>query len=88
MIVYIGGLLVAGTPLVLGLVALLLGRKEDYPEILRSVFWRRGRHLCLRARPVQAVTQQLDVAPSGDAASISSLALADMLFTGPPCQDF
>ena len=68
MIVYIGGLVVAMTPLVLGLVALVLGRKEDYPEILRSVFWRRGRRLCLCARNV---TWQLDVA-------------ADVLLACPP----
>jgi hypothetical protein len=29
------------TPLVLGLVALLRGRPEDYPEILRALFWRK-----------------------------------------------
>lgn len=34
------GLLVAGTPLVLGLVALLRGRREDIPAILRAL--RRG----------------------------------------------
>jgi hypothetical protein len=36
------GLVVAGTPLVLGLVALMRGRREDIPAILRAVFRRKG----------------------------------------------
>jgi hypothetical protein len=45
MIAYIGFVIVVATPLVLGVLALLRGRPEDYPEILRSLLWRRKGHL-------------------------------------------